>query len=109
VVILRTLVGNRTGPLTLRSLSLARAIKSAHTTRQRILNGKSWANSQGSRGGGGTFLDILDVTRSQGDADAVDLDGSLGLFCFFSSFSDYILNIAQAGSHTVAHVEPEGD
>ena len=31
VVILRTLVGKRTGPLTLRSLSFARAIKSAQT------------------------------------------------------------------------------
>ena len=36
-----------------------------------------------------TFLDIFDVTRSQGDADAVDFGGCLGLFFFFSSFSDY--------------------
>jgi len=35
-----------------------------------------------------TFFDILNVTGSQGDTNAVDFDGSLGLFVFFSSFSD---------------------
>src|ERR1700730_8668656 len=60
VVILRTLVGNRTGPLTLRSLSFARAIKSAHTKKKEsishMLNRQSWQQERN------TFFDILDMS-----------------------------------------------
>lgn len=59
---------------------------------------------------GDTFLDIFDVTRSQGDADAVDFDRCLGLFFFFSSFSDYTLAGAGARfAYRSSSWKPEGD
>ena len=86
VVIFNTFVGNRTGPLTLRSLSFARAIKSAQTTQWVFHNRRS-----------GTFLDIFDVTGGQSNADSMDLGCCLCLLFFFSSFSDWRVSLIDGG------------
>lgn len=94
VVCLRTLVGSRTGPLTLRSRSLARLMRSAQTIENSIsispLVFKNLAMAQ-SKKKKLTLLKRLDVLGGQGDPDLVDLLGTgaslfevflvLGHFC----------------------------
>jgi hypothetical protein len=94
-------VGNRTGPFTLRSFSLARAIKSAQTKQRRqniVLKSTLLFGLLGTSGF--TLLDVLDVARGKGDADSVNLGGGLGLLGVFvgGSFSDYLVNNAPRDS-----------
>lgn len=61
-------MGSRTGPLTRRSRSLARLIKSAQTIISTLLTPSKSSNRL-------TLLEGLDVSRSKGDSDLVDLGG----------------------------------
>lgn len=65
MVILSDLVGIRTGPLTWRSLSLAPVIKSWQTRNRANMGRYAYADDR-------TFLECLDISAGEGDADATE-------------------------------------
>jgi hypothetical protein len=75
VVILRTLVGRRTGPFTRSCLSFARLMRSAET----ICGFSRYLGGEGE--GGRTLLQVLDVAARQGDADFVNFGSGDSTCC----------------------------
>jgi hypothetical protein len=111
VVILRHLVGIRMGPLTRRSLSLARLIRSFETIRptnmtpsQRAFTRSAFKLTEAAEGaktigrkgeqGGRTLLKRLDVPGGQGDPDLVELGSGSGTG---------LLEIVSLGSHVCGY------